>query len=320
MTKILMPEIWLPKYKDIEAGATIGVWGELEWQLIDTGNFFRPTVVKKGKQKNLIVNAGLNGSKGLVGDSNWHGFMDVGTGTNAPLITDTALTNSILPARKGYSSRTDGRPVSENPALAYSTCTFRFEENEANGDLTEWATFYSSAGAMWCKELFRDENGNPVVVTKTNQQVLVLTYNCYWQRGNDNPAETVFNIDGVDYTFATLINNAQLVMGRLMPGSDTMAGTSNSPSNVIDVGKNLKGTNLGWSTSVEIKSYTTGSFVREAILTVNTDKWNGDIGEIIWTNSNANGYWLARTTITPVFTKTTNQKLYITFKRATVRV
>jgi len=172
---------------------------------------------------------------------------------------------------------------------------------------------------MWCRELFRDENGNAVVVAKTSSQVLVLTYNCYCQRGSDDPIEAVLNVDGTDYTFATLINNKQLLKCGVMPvGSYSIAGTSNTPSNVADESGNLKGTSLGYSSSTSDLSYVADSFAYETKVMADTNRWNGNIGEIIWAHSNYD--YLARTTITPVFPKTSNQKLYITFKRTTVRV
>lgn len=322
MGKIIVPEIWIPKYKDVGVEAGIGVWGELEWQLIDKGNFLRPTVVRKGKQRNLIVNAGLNGSKGLVGDVSRHRYMDIGKGTAEPSTADTALVNSVLSARKSYQAQFSPAPVTGNPSLAYTQCVFQFNEDEANDDLTEWGTFYSTTGAMWCRELFRDENGNAVVVTKTSSQVLVLTYNCYWRRGNDDPAEATFNVDGTNYTFATLINNSQLLQNHRMPlGKECWAGTSNTPSGVNDSAKNLKGTNLNrGSVGASALSYATDSFINEVKIIADTNRWNGNIGEILWGNSISNDYWLARTTITPVFPKTSSQKLYITFKRTTVRV
>lgn len=321
MGKIIVPEIWIPKYKDVGVEAGIGVWGELEWQLIDKGNFLRPTVVRKGKQRNLIVNAGLNGSKGLVGDIIYHHYMDIGKGTAEPSTADTALANSVLSVKKYRQAQSSPALVTGNPSLAYTQCVFQFNENEANDDLTEWGTFYSTTGAMWCRELFRDENGNPVVVTKTSSQVLVLTYNCYWQRGSDNPAEATFNVDGTNYAFATLINNNQLLRCPLMPAETyTIAGTSNTPSNVTDAFKNLKGTSLGLSSSTSVLSYVADSFVCETKLTVDINKWNGNIGEIIWSYSSGVDTCVARTTITPVFPKTSSQKLYITFKRTTVRV
>ena len=319
MGKIIVPEIWIPKYKDVGVEAGIGVWGELEWQLIDKGNFLRPTVVRKGKQRNLIVNAGLNDTKGLVGDVSRHRYMDIGKGTAEPSTADTALVNSVLSARKYYQTQSSPAPVTGNPSLAYTQCVFQFNEDEANDDLTEWGTFYSTAGAMWCRELFRDENGNAVVVTKTSSQVLVLTYNCYWQRGSDDPIEAVLNVDGTDYTFATLINNNQLLKCGLMPvGNYSIAGTSNTPSNVADEFKNLKGTSLSYGSSTSNLSYVADSFAYETKVMADTNRWNGNIGEIIWAYSNYDH--LARTTITPVFPKTSSQKLYITFKRTTVRV
>lgn len=321
MGKIIVPEIWIPKYKDVGVEAGIGVWGELEWQLIDKGNFLRPTVVRKGKQRNLIVNAGLNDTKGLVGDVSRHRYMDIGKGTAEPSTADTALVNSVLSARKTRQAQSSPALVTGNPSLAYTRCVFQFNEDEANDDLTEWGTFYSTTGAMWCRELFRDENGNPVVVTKTSSQVLVLTYNCYWRRGNDDPAEATFNVDGTDYTFATLINNNQLCLCSAAPvGNYSVAGTSNAPSNIADAQYNLKGTSLGDCSSTSNLSYVQDSFACESKLMADTNKWNGNIGEIMWKGAAGTAYTLARTTITPVFPKTSNQKLYITFKRTTVRV
>ena len=99
----------------------------------------------------------------------------LGTGTSAPTRNQTAL-DSQIGSNKSYQIH------SASPDFGvygvYTETTYEFQEDECNGDLTEWGikSYSTTPGSLLCRELFRDENGDPVVLTKTSSQVLRMTY------------------------------------------------------------------------------------------------------------------------------------------------
>lgn len=314
MSKIHVPTIWIPRWCDIGIEVGIGLRGELTWELIETRRFRRPVVVRRGKQSNLIVDAGLDGWLALPsprGPLGWAPmYMAVGTGTTAPTATQTSLQAQLTQVAADYAI--PGYDVTVYPPYVWNSATFN--ENVANGDLTEWGVKMDTT--LWCRELFRDELGTPVVVTKTNTQVLRLTYRLYMQRAVDS-VTTQLVAAGITYTCVTTINNAQIavLLQNGMWGNGARVGTSNAPSDLInDAADAIKGTQLfrGSLDSSFTTTYVAGTFQREKGGSLTATQANGSIGEIV----SAQGSGAAtietpscRTTFDPVIVKDTSKKL-----------
>lgn len=306
MGKIYVPAIWIPRWYDVGVEVGIGLHGELTWELIETRRFRRPVVIRRGKQRNLIVNAGLDDwmSGGVTGPLAGSISIAVGTGTTAPDVTQTSLQTQLASVTASGLTY----DITVYPPYGYISATF--SEDVANGDLTEWGV--KRGTVLWCRELFRDELGNPVVVTKTNTQVLVLTYRLYMQRAVDSTT-TQLTTAGTTYTCVTTINNAQV--GYLLRygtyTSGVKVGTSNVASDLInDAADALKGTQLfsGAADSTFTTPYVAGTFQREKGASLSATQANGNIGEIIPYYSGVGYYW-CRITFNPIIVKDTSKKL-----------
>lgn len=330
-TRVGVPQILIPRYRDVISNVGVALYGEMQWQLIETRRFRRPVVIQQGCQKNLIVDAGFdawleNWSSGLAPTlAIYFQYMAVGTGTTAPSVVQTALDYEL--ARVQYTTRTlKGGPP------PYWQCQYTFNENQANGDLTEWGAFKASTGApMWCRELFRDELGNPVVVTKTNTQVLLMQYTLYMQRTVDS-VSTQFLIDGTTYTCVTTINNAQLRalmkqigisygVGYGIEQAYVRTGTSNTASNLAtDAENKLYGTIIMHAQPAQdpaFSTYTSGSRQRSITYYLGPTESNGNIGEFVNGlayngTADADMIYGSRVTFTPTIAKDSSKKVVLT--------
>lgn len=144
--------------------------GWARWELIEGGR-----VVRGGEQHNLFLNQGLN-QFATNQPRNIATYAVIGTGGAAPAVTDTRLGAEV--------ARTNADPLAGSLTRragngVYEVVSQReFIEGQGTGNLTEWGfSPASAAGAnLAVRELFRDGQGNPVVVTKTATQRLRITY------------------------------------------------------------------------------------------------------------------------------------------------
>lgn len=166
-------------------------------------------VKRRLRFRNLITNSGLNGLAGgasgfsLAGLVGSGGYVMVGTGTAAPAMTDTDLQTRIdetnadggFPFGQGNSGAPD--------YYSYRSKTWLFTEAEANGNLTEVGVSYFLPGdsryVFFTRQLFRDELGNPITITKTNEDQLKITYEIRVYPPITDWVQVV-NINGVNYT------------------------------------------------------------------------------------------------------------------------
>lgn len=345
------PEIYIPTWREmeVEVGAKIG--GELMWELIDTRNFSRPVVVRKGKQKNMILGKMIdywmktNNSNNFLGTMNKSSFTGhvrycvLGTGTSAPTRNQTAL-DSQIGSNKSYQTH------SASPDFGvygvYTETTYEFQEDECNGDLTEWGIkpYSTTPGSLLCRELFRDEDGDPVVLTKTNSQVLRMTYRLYAQRVSDY-SESIVTCGETTYTCKGYMVNRHLAsllgMKQFSPyvfpncadysflynittteTSRIYLGTSNSPSDFGDSADAIKAdkTTVYPSLLPSSPEYVDGSYEREIIWSFAGSEANMNIGEMIINSSYSDNCNISRITFDPPIAKDSSKKLKIGAKIA----
>ncbi len=344
------PEIYIPTWREmeVEVGAKIG--GELMWELIDTRNFSRPVVVRKGKQKNMILGKMIdywmktNNNNNCLGAMSSSGigyvrYCVLGTGTSAPTRNQTALDSQI---GSDKSFQTHSASPDFGVYGVYTKTTYEFQEDECNGDLTEWGIkpHSTTPGSLLCRELFRDENGDPVVLTKTDSQVLRMTYRLYAQRVSDCSESTVtcgdttYTCKGymVDRHLASLLGMKQSAP-YVFPDSPAYSflynittwqtlqiylGTSNSPSDFGDSADAIKADKATVRPSLLPSSpeYVDGSYEREIIWSFAGSEANMNIGEMI-INSNYSGNCnISRITFDPPIAKDSSKKLKIGAKIA----
>ena len=341
------PEVYIPTWREMEAETRAKIGGELMWELIDTRNFSKPVVVKKGKQKNMILgamidywlkttNSGTNYLGGISNSGNGHVKSCVlGTGTTAPARDQTALVAQIG-NEKIYQTHT----VSPDYAAygVYTETTYEFQENECNGDLTEWGIkSYATTGSLLCRELFRDENGTPVVLTKTNSQVLRMTYRLYAQRTSDYSQSEITCGETTHVCKAYMVDKNLGVLLGLQAGIETLAdktlmpslwysvlatqqkaylGTSNiasSPNDDVANGAQIKAGKVSFVHSLlsSISDYVDGSYERELIIPFAGNEANMSIGEIVCSLSPYGNSQFCRITFDPPIVKDSSKKLKV---------
>ena len=322
--KIIMPTIYVPTWTEMYTQAGVGLRGEMEWELFERHNG-KEVAVRRGKQKNLIMDAGID-----FWFNDWatelrqsaKRYMAVGTGTTAPTVSQTILA-AQLGSRNEWASAPSMAP--EGTVPYYSSIVYEFQEDQANGDLTEWGLFSAATGgSMWCRELFRDENGDPVVLTKTDTQVLRFTYKLYIQRAADSSTAEI-TTDGTTHTCTTTINNKQLKYLFASTSTDhrLIFGTSNIASDLVnDAHNTIKGENIPVNSYVSktLSSYMAGSFKRSLEYAIGGSYGNGDIGEAVVIYRHYPLRCICRTTYDPVIHKTTSKKLVIGFEISLTRV
>lgn len=140
-------------------------------------------VEKEAEQHNLILTQTYDV---LIGDYGFHSLADyavVGTGSTPPdatqngLVAEVARTN----ARVKDGPDTIARQSTSGPGVGTFIITVKREFTEAQvggKNLTEWgfSPSDSAGGNLMTRELFRDGQGNPVVISLASDQRLRLIY------------------------------------------------------------------------------------------------------------------------------------------------
>lgn len=130
--------------------------------------------VKKdyGWQPNLILDSGLNNIGAVYGAGN---TCFVGSGSNAPLVSNTALQN---PVGSTTSVQSNLQGYSESaPYYGWNRKTFRFRDGSAAGNLSEVGIGSSTAeSTLFSRALILDGAGNPTTITVLGDETLDVTY------------------------------------------------------------------------------------------------------------------------------------------------
>lgn len=195
------PLINLRRYVEVEAlRATATIAGHFDVELIHA----RTGLVKqKLSFPNVITDVGLDqlwgGSSNI---STYFSHLAVGTGSSNPDVGDTALDAEVgrTNSNGGFSDELfdDGATPSQRHWRA-CTRTRLFDNNEANGNLTELGFFTaSSGGVLMNRQLFRDELGAPTTITKTSDDQLRIRYTWRVYSPLDDVLDTI-NIGGTPH-------------------------------------------------------------------------------------------------------------------------
>lgn len=144
--------------------------------------------------ENLILTAGLNRmGTGLIGS-----HCQVGTGSTAPAITDTAL-QSILVASSTIQASTFGYNPS-SPYYSYATRTYRFGIGVAAGNLSEVGIGWAASGSLFSRALILDGEGDPTPITILGDEILDVQYELRIYPPETDVTGTV-SVGGDDYDY-----------------------------------------------------------------------------------------------------------------------
>jgi hypothetical protein len=130
---------------------------------IDTGWF-----------KNVILNQGLD--RLGTDDAVLLGYARVGTGTTAPVITNTTLEAQVAASESGPSDTT----VVNSGAPNYTTLTtyeYTFTQGAVTGNISEVGVGWATTGAtLFSRALIVDGSGTPTTITLTSIDQLIIYY------------------------------------------------------------------------------------------------------------------------------------------------
>lgn len=124
-----------------------------------------------GWQPNLILDSGLN----MIGGSGPGNTCRVGSGSNAPLVTNTALQNPV--AMTTQIQANDVGYAEAAPYYGWIRKRFRFPNGAAAGNLSEVGIGTSAVeGTLFSRALILDGSGNPTTITVLGDETLDVTY------------------------------------------------------------------------------------------------------------------------------------------------
>lgn len=137
-------------------------------------------VDQEAEQHNLVLNQTYDSLIASYGFTLLTKYAAVGTGSTPPAATQTGLVAEARRTNRDQNGSTGTFSYTRVANGVYEQTTVReFLETEVgNSNLTEWGFSPSNTagGNLICRELFRDGNGNPIVITPAADQRLRLIY------------------------------------------------------------------------------------------------------------------------------------------------
>lgn len=212
--KIEVPQIMIKRYIEPQ--------DPLETKVGVKGHFHvvkkrRGIIVQELDFDNIIVDTGLKRFASV--DSGYSYISDkikyciLGTGTSTPTSTDTSLQAGMSTTKKQYSSLSSKLG---SGADWYLQMTYEYGLSDAVGTWKEVALTWVSGSVIspiFCRMLFKDDEGNPISIVKTGDDTLTIIYTLHFQRLSDTPTTNIINIVGVgDVTVSSIILNKHLEM------------------------------------------------------------------------------------------------------------
>ena len=146
---------------------------------------------------NLILNGGLDRMGANADYLNW---CQVGSGSTAPVATQTALVNRIAGTSTVQSS-VEGAQASA-PYYGWRRLTYRFAQGVAAGNLSEVGVGWDTSGSLFSRALILDGGGSPTTITVLSDEVLDVTYELRRYPGTVDLTGTVV-LDGVTHNWVS---------------------------------------------------------------------------------------------------------------------
>ena len=120
---------------------------------------------------NLILDSGLN----RIGTGAVAGYCHVGSGSTAPVASNTAMQSFVASTNTVNSSETG--VANSSPYYGYFRLTYRFGQGAAAGNLSEVGIGWgASESTLFSRALIKDSGGNPTTITVLSNEFLDVTY------------------------------------------------------------------------------------------------------------------------------------------------
>ena len=146
---------------------------------------------------NLILNGGLDR---MGANADYLSWCQVGSGSTAPVATQTALVNRIA-GTNTHQSSVNGAQASA-PYYGWHRRTYRFAQGVAAGNLSEVGVGWATSGSLFSRALILDGGGSPTTITVLSDEVLDVTYELRRYPGTVDLTGTVV-LDGVTHNWVS---------------------------------------------------------------------------------------------------------------------
>jgi hypothetical protein len=165
------------------------------WQVIDEGG----KIIRENEQHNLVLNRAKDDLLAQYGYLLLTGFAVVGSGSTAPVSTQTGLQTEV--ARTGSKpANTSDETLQVTPGVYDIVRVRQFDAAQLAGrNLTEWGfSPVNVPGAnLAVRELFRDAQGTPITLTMNPGQTLRIIHKTRVTLNPLNVVNTSLNITGL---------------------------------------------------------------------------------------------------------------------------
>lgn len=202
---------------------------------------------------NLITDGGLN----RMGSSDdWLSWCQVGSGTSAPNVSDTALASRVAATSTKVASINGAQ--SSAPYFTWRRNTYRFATGDAAGNLAEVGVGWSSTGSLFSRARILDSGGSPTTITVQPDETLDVIYEFRYYPKTTDDTGTVTLTGNIGGTYDWIMRAANV-------------SNANSPA--------------GWGIG--------GNGISQGYIVNNTDGYaffDGDIGSITSSPSGAKSF------------------------------
>jgi len=248
------------------------------------------TITYQGPEfSNTVLDVGLD----LFADNALYSFIvfcNVGTGTSEPAQTDTGLDNRIASSSSTYGSITH-LTTNTDPLHYGKIQTIVFAIGSCTGNLTELGLSKSNNSEYFNRQLFRDEFGDPAVITVLSDEGLRVTFDVriYSEMGREVLYPGNFDLGGVSQSFNQQVNHEcfnrysgstyHADIHRRLRGNNVLGCIDAETTAFIQKpSTSVAGTE---NTSRTVHSYASGTFIRDTTLTWAPGTYVGDINRIM---------------------------------------
>jgi hypothetical protein len=146
---------------------------------------------------NLITDGGLNH---IATNNNALEWVQVGTGSAAPIASDTQLASRVAGTNTTTANVSGIQPAA--PYYGFRRITWRFGQGVAAGNLSEVGVCWDSTASLFSRALILDPSGSPTTITVLADEFLDVTYEFRRYPGIADITGTV-TLDGAVYNWVS---------------------------------------------------------------------------------------------------------------------
>lgn len=262
---------------------------------------------------NLILNGGLDRMGANADYLNW---CQVGSGSTAPVATQTALVNRIA-GTNTHQNNANGAQASA-PYYGWLRRTYRFAQGVAAGNLSEVGVGWATSGSLFSRALILDGGGSPTTITVLSDEVLDVTYELRRYPGTVDLTGTVV-LDGVTHNWVSRASG--VTIAAQWGGADVMALDNASAYNgdIGAVTASAPSGTTGLLTATPL-AYSSGSYTRATTVSagLNDGNLSGGIRSILL-QRNAGGVGRYQIQFDPAIPKGNTKVLSLTIQHSWAR-